>query len=80
MAPALGVAPGTEPEMALAAIAQVRELQRLAQVPSRLRDTGLDRSLLAAIAQDTMSDRGLYFNPRRTDSADAVMALLEAAW
>jgi hypothetical protein len=40
----------------------------------------LDRSLLAAIAQDTMSDRGLYFNPRRTDSADAVMALLEAAW
>jgi hypothetical protein len=27
-----------------------------------------------------MSDRGLYFNPRRTDSADAVMALLEAAW
>lgn len=80
MAPALGVAPGTEPEMALAAIEQVRELQRLAQVPTRLRDTGLDRSLLAAIAQDTMSDRGLYFNPRRTDSADAVMALLEAAW
>ena len=80
MAPALGVAAGTEAEMARAAIDQVRELQLEAQVPTRLRDTGLEREQLAAIAQDTMADRGLYFNPRRTDAVDAVMRLLEAAW
>lgn len=80
MAPALGVPPGSQREMAVAAIERVRELQRLARVPTRLRDTGLDRELLSVIAQHTMADRGLYFNPRRTDSVDAVLQLLEAAW
>lgn len=80
MAPALGVPPGPSREMAQAAIEQVRALQRQARVPTRLRDTGLDRSLLPAIAQDTMADRGLYFNPRRTDSVEAVVQLLEEAW
>lgn len=80
MAPALGVPPGPAREMASAAIERVRELQRLARVPTRLRDTGLDRGLLPVIAQHTMADRGLYFNPRRTDSAEAVLQLLEAAW
>lgn len=80
MAPALGAPPGSSREMALAAIERVRELQRLARVPTRLRDTGLDRELLPVIAQHTMADRGLYFNPRRTDSVDAVLRLLEAAW
>ncbi|MEN9775348.1 MAG: hypothetical protein RL322_2418 [Pseudomonadota bacterium] len=65
---------------AAAALTAIRTMQSLAQVPVRLRDTGLDRALLPAIAQDTMSDRGLYFNPRRTDSVGAVLQLLEEAW
>jgi alcohol dehydrogenase class IV len=58
----------------------VEQLQRAIGVPHRLRDTGLDRALLPAIARQAMGDRGLYFNPRRPESADEVLALLEAAW
>lgn len=64
----------------LHAVEAIRGLQRLAQVPSRLRDTRLDRKLLTAIAEDTMRDRGLYFNPRRTDTVATVLQLLEEAW
>jgi alcohol dehydrogenase len=72
-----GTSPASSAEQAVAA---VRQLQIAAKVPTRLRDTGLDRALLPAIAQDTLGDRGLYFNPRRTASADAVLQLLEEAW
>lgn len=65
---------------ARAGIEAVRALQRAARVPTRLRDTGLDRALLPAIASDTLRDRGLFFNPRRTDSVDAILELLEEAW
>lgn len=72
-----GTSPASSAEEAVAA---VRQLQNEANVPTRLRDSGLDRALLPAIAQDTLGDRGLYFNPRRTTSADAVLQLLEEAW
>jgi alcohol dehydrogenase len=63
-----------------AAIDAVRTLQSRSGVPTRLRDTGLDRSLLPAIAADTLRDRGLFFNPRRTESVDAIVKLLDEAW
>ena len=63
-----------------AGIEAVRDLQRRAGVPRRLRDTGLDRAKLSEIAEHTMADRGLFFNPRRTDSAGQVLQLLEEAW
>ena len=56
------------------------KLQEGAKVPRRLRDTGLDKALLPAIAEDTLHDRGLYFNPKRTTSAEPILGLLEAAW
>jgi alcohol dehydrogenase len=62
------------------AIEAVRTLQRDCGVPTRLRDTGLDRSLLPAIAEDTLHDRGLYFNPRRTATAAPILEMLEKAW
>ncbi len=65
---------------AKAGIEAVRKLQRDSGVPTRLRDTGLDRALLPAIAEDTMRDRGLFFNPRLTSSASAILELLEQAW
>lgn len=80
MAQAMGVNTGSEAERAQAAIDRVRALQRDAGVPTRLRDTGLGREKLPEIAKHTLGDRGLYFNPRRTDSIEPVMALLEAAW
>ena len=62
-----------------AAIEAVETLQQRIGVPRRLRDAGLDRSLLARLAKGAMSDRGLYFNPRLATEAEA-LALLEAAW
>lgn len=78
---ALGVAGnGSERRKAERTIAAIAELQHAAGVPTRLRDTGLDRGLLPAIAEDTLRDRGLYFNPRRTESAEPILRMLEAAW
>jgi alcohol dehydrogenase class IV len=80
IAAAMGVTQGTEDERAQAAIDRVRQLQRDTGVPTRLRETGLDRAQLPQIAQFTLGDRGLYFNPRRTDSVEGVLQLLEQAW
>ncbi|MFZ4759063.1 MAG: iron-containing alcohol dehydrogenase family protein [Burkholderiaceae bacterium] len=70
----------TDDAVARDGIDAVRALQQAAGVPRRLRDTGLDRALIPAIAEDTLRDRGLYFNPRRTESADAIRQLMEEAW
>ena len=69
-----------EREAALAAIDAAEALKRAIGVPLRLRDTGLDRTLFAVIAEHALVDRGLYFNPRPTTSAAAVVELLEQAW
>lgn len=61
------------------ALEAVEALQQRIGVPRRLRETGLDRSLLARLAKSAMSDRRLYFNPRLATEAEA-LALLEAAW
>ncbi len=67
-------------EAADAGIDAVCRLQERAKVPRRLRDTGLDKALLPEIAEQTMGDRGLFFNPRKTASARQVEQLLEEAW
>jgi len=63
-----------------AAIDAVRAMQRASGVPTRLRDTSLARDLLPAIAEDTLLDRGMFFNPRRTEGPEPILAMLEAAW
>ena len=82
MAPAMGVdTSGLGVRRAAeAAIEAVRELQRAAKVPMRLRDTTLDRSMLPQIAEHTLLDRGLFFNPRPTESAAPILKILEGAW
>ena len=79
---AMGVADRTmsDDKAAGAAIEAVRQLQIDARVPRRLRDTSLDRSLLPKIAEHTLVDRGLYFNPKLTHSAEPILRLLEQAW
>lgn len=67
------------PEAALAAVSAVSQLQQRLGLPTRLRDAGLDQSLLDRLAHHAMSDRGLYFNPRLA-TQDEVLQLLEAAW
>jgi alcohol dehydrogenase len=65
---------------AQAAIDAVRRLQQAAGVPMRLRDTSLKREMLPQIAEHTLYDRGLFFNPRRTSSAEPILKVLEEAW
>lgn len=67
-------------EGALAAIRRVEALQREIGVPLRLRDAGADRACLAAAAEDTLADRGTYFNPRPPAGPGPILAMLEAAW
>ncbi|WP_173934332.1 iron-containing alcohol dehydrogenase [Chelativorans sp. Marseille-P2723] len=82
IAEAMGIsrAGSTKHEAAEAAIEAVRELQRKARVPMRLRETSLDRAKLPQIAQHTLLDRGIFFNPRRTENADELLNVLEEAW
>lgn len=82
LAAATGVAVDGKSDAAAAraAIDAVIRLQADAKVPTRLRDTVLDRDLLPRIAEHTLRDRGLYFNPKPTASVEPVLALLERAW
>ena len=82
LAEAMGVPVGgrSDSDAAHAAIEAVARLQADAGVPQRLRETSLDRALLPRIAEHTLRDRGLFFNPRRTTSAEPILELLERAW
>jgi alcohol dehydrogenase class IV len=70
----------SDAEAARAAVDAVAELQIATKVARRLRDTGLDHALLPRIAEHTLSDRGLFFNPKRTTSVEPILSLLEQAW
>lgn len=61
-------------------VPRVRELQAELGVPTRLRDIGVPRAALAAVAKKVMGERGLYFNPRTVEHPEEIQALLEAAW
>ncbi|MDB5802886.1 MAG: iron-containing alcohol dehydrogenase [Betaproteobacteria bacterium] len=60
--------------------AAVRELGERIGVPRRLRDLGVRREQLAGVAEHALGERGLYFNPRRVESAAPLLELLEKAW
>lgn len=60
--------------------AWVRELQARTGVPSRLRDLGIDRTLLPSAARQVLRERGIANNPRPVDSEDDIRSLLEQAW
>ena len=49
-------------------------------VPTRLRDIGVAQDALAVIAQKTMGERGLYFNPRPVSHASEILELLQQAY
>lgn len=62
------------------AIREVEELQKDCGVPRRLRDTSLARNRLQDIAEATLRDRGLYFNPRPVTNREEILSILENAW
>ena len=82
VAQALGKEVAGLPDVAAAerAATAVVELQHAIGVPTRLRDTVLDRELLPKVAEYAMGDRALYFNPGPALTRQDVLQVLEAAW
>lgn len=72
-----GLSPSAAADRAISAI---EALQAEARVPRRLRDAGFDRTLIPAIAEMTLSDRGAYFNPIPAAPKADIASLMEKAW
>jgi alcohol dehydrogenase class IV len=49
-------------------------------LPGRLRDVGVEREQLPAIATNAMHDKWVHMNPRQITSSDQVMEILETAY
>ncbi len=60
--------------------AAVRDLARPFGLPSRLRDSGLDRTVLPLLPERVLREPGMSFNPRQDVTEGDIAALLEAAW
>jgi alcohol dehydrogenase len=58
----------------------INDLQQKLGVARRLRDIGVRESDLAAVAEKTMGERGLYFNPRRVSDSSEILNLLQSAY
>ena len=65
---------------AAALVQAVYALQTLIGVPARLRDIGVSPDALDRIADKTLRERGLYYNPRPVADAREVRSLLDAAY
>ena len=65
---------------AAALVQAVYALQAVIGVPTRLRDIGVPPDSLDRIADKTLRERGLYYNPRPVADAREVRALLDAAY
>ena len=72
--------PGQPAEAGEQLVNWLHELQQAIGVPSRLRDLGVAREQLAGVAQKTMHERGLAYNPRSVNDASELEAILLAAW
>jgi alcohol dehydrogenase class IV len=81
VAEALGLrrAGGSDEQAARAAVKAVRELSARVGLPARLREAGVPREALAEIAEASLSDGSIVYNPRPADAA-SLTELLEAAW
>jgi alcohol dehydrogenase class IV len=58
----------------------VQTLQVRLKIARRLRDLGIAREQLKAVAHQVMGERGLYFNPRTVTDPGEILSLLELAY
>jgi len=59
---------------------EVNQLNEKLRLPRRLRDVGVPEEGLILIAEDTMQDRQLYFNPKPVQNKEQVLEVLKKAW
>lgn len=69
----------TQAEAADAAIQLVRELTAKAGLPATLREAGVERGALTAVARNALGDAYIVTNPRPVSETDA-LAICHAAW
>lgn len=70
----------TDLEAGKAAADQVDQLNEMLGLPRRLRDVGVPEAGLALLAEDTMQDRQLYFNPKPIQNKGQILEILKDAW
>jgi alcohol dehydrogenase len=75
---ALAVWPDRQPHDTL--VSCVQTLQVRLKIARRLRDLGIAREQLNAVAHQVMGERGLYFNPRTVTDPAEILSLLELAY
>jgi len=75
---ALAVWPDRPPHGTL--VTCVQALQARLNTARRLRDLGIERDQLQAVAHQVMGERGLYFNPRTVTDPAEILSLLELAY
>jgi alcohol dehydrogenase class IV len=63
-----------------ALVARVEALTLEVGLPTRLRDVGVTREDLPAVAKHTLGDQSVGTNPRPVESAADLITVLEAAW
>lgn len=63
-----------------AAIVWADRLRGQLGLPSRLRDIGVPREALPAVAEDAFRHRQTYYNPRPVREPAEILAMLEHAW
>lgn len=71
---------GTASDVGERFVEWIRRLQQVTAVPTRLRDLGIPQDALPAVAQKTMHERGLAYNPRPVTDASQIEPILMAAW
>lgn len=72
--------PGQPADAANQLVRWLQDLQQATGVPTRLRDLGIPQDQLAAVAEKTLHERGLAYNPRSVQNAQELEAILLAAW
>jgi alcohol dehydrogenase class IV len=71
---------GASPEdSARAAVQAVRDMNARIGLPRKLREAGVPRERLGEVAEASLSDGSIVYNPRPADAA-SLAELLEAAW
>jgi len=80
LAPVFGLKAADSPRAAEAVCRAVTDFIRQFRLPHRLRDLGIPKTDLPAVAADALQSQSVRRNPRPLRDAQDVLQILEAAW
>ena len=80
LAPVFGLKVADSPEISEAVLRAMTDFIRQFRLPSRLRDLGIPRTDLPAVAAEAMQSQSVRRNPRPLRDAQDALQILEAAW